>query len=117
MRRFSEDDKGQLILIACVSIAVALVLIATYGYYTIGTGEESINREDMNSFYYYENIRDNYFNVSNYPNPNDITAFENDMKKYALLHGYSVDFGVCSNGNTTIIFMDKDIQIREAVSC
>ncbi len=115
MRRFSDDDSGQLILIACVSIAVALVLIATYGYYTIGTGEDSINREDMNSYYYYNSIRDNYYNISH--DQNNIT-FKNDLKAYALLHGYSVDF-VCNGGNTTIIFMDRDIQIKEdtAVSC
>ncbi len=114
MKRFSVDDRGQLILIACVSIAVALVLIATYGYYTIGAGEDSINREDMNSFYYYHSIRDNYMNISN--NQNSVTL-KNEMKASALLHGYSVDFGVCSNGNSTIIFIDKDIQIREEVSC
>jgi hypothetical protein len=117
MRKFLDDDSGQLILIACVSIAVALVLIATYGYYTIGTGEDSINREDMNSFYYYHSIRDNYMNIS-HNDQNAIIVFENDMKAYALLHGYSVDF-VCKDKNTTIIFMDRDIQINEdmGVSC
>ncbi len=114
MEKFPDDDHGQLILIACVSIAVALVLIATYGYYTIGTGENSINREDMNSFYYYQSIRDNYMNISH--NQNNVTL-KNEMKASALLHGYSVDFGVCSSGNSTIIFIDKDIQIREEVSC
>ncbi len=115
MRRFIDDDSGQLILIACVSIAAALVLIATYGYYTIGAGEDSINREDMNSFYYYHSIRDNYMNISS-KDLNNITL-KNELKSSAILHGYSVDFGVCSYGNSTIIFIDKDIQIREVVSC
>ncbi len=110
MRRFLEDDSGQLILIACVTIAAALVLTATYGYYTIGTGEDSINREDMNSFYYYHSVRDNYINISS-EDPNNITL-KNELKAYAQMHGYSVDF-VCNGVNTTIIFIDKDIQIKE----
>ncbi len=53
MRKFLKDDSGQLILIACVAIAAALVTIATYGFYMEGTGENSINRENANSYFYY----------------------------------------------------------------
>ncbi len=114
MRRFSDDDSGQLILIACVSVAAAIVLIAMYEYSTLGTGENSINRENMNSYYYYGSIRDKYKNLSE----PDKLPFENDLKAFALLHGYSVDFVSVCNNNTKIIFIDKDIKIEEEVgSC
>ncbi|MCX9074162.1 MAG: hypothetical protein OIN88_05810 [Candidatus Methanoperedens sp.] len=121
MRRFKDDETGQLILIACVSVAAALVLIATYEYSTLGTGENSINRETMNSYYFYDSIKDRYSPIyNNITYKNSIDVYENDIKKFALLHGYSVDF-VCSNDrHKTIIFIDKDIKIEEKmgeVSC
>lgn len=115
MRRFIVDDSGQLILIACVSVAAALVLIAVYEYSTLGTGENSINRENLNSYYFYDSIRKEYSGIYNNTDKNDILTFENEIKKFALLHGYSVDF-ICTNntnGNRTIVFIDKDIKIRE----
>ncbi len=113
MRRFVDDDRGQLILIACVSVAAALVLIATYEYSTLGTGENSINRETMNSYYFYDSIRDRYSQIyNNITYKDSIHVYENDLKKFALLHGYSVDF-VCTGNNRTIVFFDKDIKIRE----
>lgn len=114
MKRFKDDDNGQLILIACVSVAAALVLIATYEYSTLAAGENSINRENMNSYYFYDSIRDRYSLIYNNINYSDsIHEHENDLKKFALLHGYSLDF-VCSNDNhKIIIFIDKDIRIEE----
>ena len=114
MRRSLDDESAQLILIACVSVAVALFLIASYEYSTLGTGENSINRENLNSYYFYDSIRERYsriYNDSNYFLP----SFENDLKKFAILHGYSVDF-VCTGNNRTIIFIDKDIKIREELA-
>ncbi len=121
MTRFIDDESGQLILIACVSVAAALVLIATYEYSTLGTGENSINRETMNSYYFYDSIRDRYSPIyNNITYKDSIHLYENDLKKFALLHGYSLDF-VCSNDrHKIIIFMDKDIKIEEKmgeVSC
>ncbi len=113
MRRFSDDDSGQLILIACVSVAAAIVLITMYGYSTLGTGENSINRENMNSYYYYDSIRDNYPN-KDLPE-SDKLRFEKDLKAFALLHGYSVDFKCNNNNNNEIMFIDKDIEIKEEV--
>lgn len=115
MRRLLKDDSGQLILIACISTAAALVLIAMYGFYIAGTGENSINRENANSYFYYDSIRDNLRNIAQ--NPNNITL-KNDMKAFALLHGYSLDF-VCINNNTAIIFRDGDLLINEytKISC
>lgn len=113
MKRFIDDDSGQLILIACVSVTAALVLIAIYEYSTLGTGENSINRENLNSYYFYESIRERYFQIyNNYTYIDKIPSFENDLKKFALLHGYSVDF-VCTGNNRTIVFVDKHIKIRE----
>ena len=110
MRRFRDDDSGQLILIACVSVAAAIVLISTYEFSSLSAGENSINRENLNSYYYYGSIRETYnqtYLQSNY------TIFEKDLKKFAIMHGYSVDF-VCNGGNNkTILFVDKDINIRE----
>ncbi|MCE8428235.1 MAG: hypothetical protein J5U19_07610 [Candidatus Methanoperedens sp.] len=101
MRRFSDNDSGQLILIACVSVAAALVLISSYEYSTLSSGEDSIDRENLNSYYYYNSIRETYNQT-----------FEKDLQNFALLHGYSVDF-VCNGVNKTIIFVDKDIKIQE----
>jgi hypothetical protein len=111
MRRFKDDDSGQLILIACVSVAAALVLIAVYEYSTLGTGENSINRENMNSYYFYDSIRERYNQT--YMRP-DHAVFENELKEISLLHGYSVDF-VCTDTNRTIVFIDTDIQIKEEI--
>lgn len=112
MRQFIDDDSGQLILIACVSVVAALVLIATYEYSTLGTGENSINRENLNSYYFYDSIRERYSQIYNNYSIADINSFENDLKKFAILHGYSVDF-VCIDNHRTIVFIDKDIKIRE----
>ncbi len=114
MRRFKDDDRGQLILIACVSVAAALVLIATYEYSTLGTGENSINRENLNSYYFYDSIRERYSKIYNHSNYN-VPLFENELKKFALLHGYSVDFE-CTGNNRTIVFNDKDIKIKEELA-
>lgn len=108
-RLFTSDDSGQMILMTCVSIVLALILITIYGYSSLGTGEGSINRENMNAYYYYDNIRDRYTEV--YKSP-DADIFKKDIKDFALLHGYSVDF-VCNKGNSKIIFVDKDIRIEE----
>ena len=109
MKRFINDDRGQLILIACVSIAAALVLIATYEYSTLGTGENSINRETMNSYYFYNSIRDRYNETYN---GLDHAVFENELKEFSLMHGYSLDF-ICTGTNRSIVFIDKDIKIIE----
>ena len=113
----SDDDSGQLILIACVSIAASLIMMTIYEYSTLTTGEGSINRENMGSTYFYTNIRDRYINVYNdeYLNTGkltNITIFEKEMKKFALLHGYSIDF-VRNQSSVTIIFVDKDTKIIE----
>ncbi len=114
MRRFIDDESGQLILIACVSVAVAIILIATYEYSTLGTGENSINSETMNSYYFYDSIRDRYsliYNNITYRDNFDI--YENDLKKFVLLHGYSLDFACSNDRHKIIIFIDKDIKIEE----
>ena len=121
MRRFINDESGQLILIACVSVVAAIVLIATYEYSTLGTGENSINRETMNSYYFYNSIRERYSPIyNNITYKDSIQLYENQLKEFGLLHGYSVDF-VCSNDrHKTIIFVDKDMKIEEKmgeVSC
>ncbi|CAG0976293.1 MAG: hypothetical protein OIN86_07820 [Candidatus Methanoperedens sp.] len=108
MKRFINDESGQLILIACVSVAAALVLIATYEYSTLGIGENSINRETMNSYYFYDSIRERYNATSDL----DRAVFENELKEFSLLHGYSVDF-VCKDNYRNIVFIDKDIKIEE----
>jgi hypothetical protein len=112
MRRFIDDESGQLILITCVSVAAVLVLIATYEYSTLGTGENSINRENLNSYYFYDSIRERYSQIYTNHTKDDITLFENELKEFAILHGYSVDF-MCTGNNRTIVFIDKDIKIRE----
>ena len=94
-----------------MSVAAALVLIATYEYSTLGTGENSINRENLNSYYFYDSIRERYLEIYNNSNY-DVPLFENELKKFAILHGYSVDF-VCTGSNRTILFVDKDIKIKE----
>jgi hypothetical protein len=111
MKRFIDDERGQLILIACVSIAAALVLIATYEYSTLDTGENSINRETMNSYYFYNSIRDRYNET--YDDLNS-ALFENELKEFSLMHGYSLDFK-CTGTNRTIVFIDKDIKIIEVL--
>ncbi len=115
MRRFSDDDSGQMILIACVSIAAALVLISTYEYSTLGTGEKSINRENLNSYDYYNNIRDRYVDLYDSGYGNDIAPYETELKEYALLHGASVEF-IHNGTQVTIIFIDKDLKIEEVVT-
>ena len=118
MRRFN-DDTGQLILVACVTVVLAIVLMTTYEYSTLGTGEKSINRENMDSTYYYQDVRERYINIynkSDYLNltdPNNITVYENEMKDLAILHGYSLDFVHDGPKKTTIVFVDKDIRIEE----
>lgn len=109
MRCFRDDDSGQLILIACVSIAAALVLIATYEYSTLGTGENSINRENMNSYYFYDSIRDRYNETYG---EEDHALFEKELKEFSLMHGHSLDF-ICTGTNKTMVFIDKDIKITE----
>jgi hypothetical protein len=117
MRGF-EDEEGQLILIACVIITVTIVLIISFEYSTLVTGEKSIKRENMNSVYYYESVRDRYVNIYNNPdyldfnNTINLDIFENEIKALAQLHGYSVDF-VHNNSKTTIVFVDKDMRIEE----
>ncbi len=115
MRRFSDDDSGQLILIACVSVAAALVLISIYEYSTLGTGEKSINRETLNSYDYYNNIRDRYVNLSDSGYRNNIAPYETELKEYALLHGASVDF-IHNGTQVKIIFIDKDLKIEEVIT-
>ncbi len=118
MKSFFDDDCGQLILIACVSVVFAIVLMATYEYSTLGTGETSINRENKDSFYYYDSIRDRFTAVYSDPilgSPTNITIFEKELKEFALLHGYSADF-MSNNTQATIIFMDKDLRIEEVVT-
>jgi len=119
MGRLFKDDRGQLILIACISIVLSLLLIAAYENSTLTTGESSINRENMDSFYYYKSIRARYIDVYKDPyldlsSHTNITLFERELKEFALLHGYSVDF----KRNTTqarIIFRDKDLRIEEEI--
>jgi hypothetical protein len=116
MRRFLDDESGQLILIACLFVVLSLMLMATYEYSALGTGEKSINRENMNSYYFYNSIRERYSQIYNNITYRDrIPVFENEFKELALLHGYSVDF-VCSDKNRTIVFVDKDIKIREELN-
>ncbi len=101
------------------------MLITTYEYSALGTGENSINRENSGSAYFYMNIMDRYTNIYynnaswDSSNPKNLTYFENDMKDFALLHGYSLDF-VCninSNNTTTrIIFVDKDLRTEEELT-
>jgi hypothetical protein len=98
------------------------MLIATYEYSALGTGEKSINRENSGSAYFYMNIMDQYTNIYynnaswDSSNPKNLTYFENDMKEFALLHGYSLDF-VCndnsSNVSTKVIFVDRGVRIEE----
>ncbi len=112
MRRF-EDDEGQLILIGCVIITIAIVLIISFEYSTLATGEKSIKRENMNSVYYYESVRDRYVNIYNNQDYEDnLDLFESEIIALAQLHGYSVDF-VHNNLTTTIVFVDKDMRIEE----
>ncbi len=116
MRRFIDDDSGQLVLIACVSVVAALVLIATYEYSTLGTGENSINRENLNSYYFYDSIRERYSQIYNTSvDKDEIPLFENEIKKFAILHGYSVNFE-CMGNNRIIVFIDKDIKIKEELA-
>ncbi len=119
MRNFRSDDRGQLILIACVAIVLAIVLISVYELSTMGTGENSINRENKDSYYYYKSIRDRYSKVynesyMNMSNSVNITLFEKELKEFALLHGYSVDF-IRNDTQATIVFIDKDIRIEEVL--
>jgi len=111
VRRFSDDDSGQLIIIACVSVAAAILLISMYEFSTLSAGEDSINRENLNSYYYYGSIRETYFQTYL---QSDHTEFEKDLKMFALMHGYSVDFRCNVTENKTILlFVDKDIKMQE----
>jgi hypothetical protein len=123
MRRFLDNGSGQLILISCLFVAFALMLMATYEYSALGTGEKSIDREDMGSTYFYMNIMDRYNKIyydeaywTN--NAKNITYFENDMKEFALLHGYSLDFVRPNNTirATKVIFVDKDVRIEDELT-
>ncbi len=108
-KSFMDNDSGQMILMTCVLIALALVLITIYGYSSLGTGEGSINRENMNAYYYYDSIRYRYEQI--YESP-DVGTFEKEIEGFALLHGYSVEFS-CKGNNSKITFVDKDIRIEE----
>lgn len=108
---FTNDDSGQMILVTCISIVLALILITIYAYSSLETGEGSINRENMNAYYYYDSIRDKYKEIYK-SNSSDADVFKEEIKGFALLHGYSVEF-VCSGENSKIIFADKDIRIEE----
>lgn len=123
MKKFLKDDNGQMILIACVFIVLSLVLIAIYEYSTLGTGEASINRENIDSFYYYKNIRERYTRVYNsdqnssywdFSRPNNITLFEKELKQFALQHGYGLSI-IRNNTQAKIIFVDKNLKIEETI--
>ena len=111
MKKIFENESGQLILIACVSIVMALVLIAIYESYTLSTGENSIKSENRDSFYYYMDIRNKYTDILD----DNKGKFELELKQLSLLHGYSVDF-IHNGTKTTIIFFDKDIRIVEELT-
>jgi hypothetical protein len=122
MRKIQDDTSGQLILIACLSMVLAILLIMAYEYSTLTSGEKSINQENENSFYFYKSLKDRYSIIyrSNNPDyfdmtrPDNITLFENEMKEFALIHGYSMD--IRRNGNQArIIFVDKDLRIDEFI--
>ncbi len=115
MRRFSDDDSGQLILLACFSVVAAVVLVSAYEYSTLSTGEKSINRETLNSYDYYNNIRDRYIDLNNSGYGNNIAPYETELKEYALLHGASVEF-IHNGTQVKIIFIDKDLKIEEVVT-
>lgn len=115
-----DDDNGQLVLMACLSIAIFLVLISVYEYSTLTAGGGSINRENMGSTYFYIDLRDRYENVYsntylNMSKTTNITVFEKEMREFALLHGYSVNF-IRNETTATIIFVDKDMKIIEQVN-
>ena len=121
MKRFYDDDSAQMILIACVSIVLALVLIAVYENYALVTGENSIKSENRDSFYFYMDMRDKYNDIYNdakyldYGSPNNLSVLEKELKEFSLFHGYSLDF-IHNGGKTTIVFVDKDIRIKEELS-
>lgn len=123
MKKFFNDDNGQMILITCTSIVLALILIAIYEYSILGTGDTSINRENADSFYYYENIRERYLYIYNsdqnsdywnFDKPTNITLFEKELKQFALLHGYSLTI-TRNDIEVRIIFIDKDLIIKETI--
>lgn len=113
-----NDETGQLILIACFTVVVAIILMVSYEYSTLSTGENSINRENMDSTYYFHDVRERYINIYNdpdylnYSEPNNLTVFENEIKDLAILHGFSIDF-IHDGPKTTIVFVDKDVRIEE----
>ena len=112
-----KDDNGQMILITCLSIAIILILISIYEYSTMMTGEGSINKENSESTYFYINARDRYMKIYNdeYLNMSkttNITIFEKEMKEFALLHGYSINF-IRNDTLAKMIFIDKDMMIIE----
>lgn len=109
---FVNNDKGQMILLSCVFVTLALTLIGIYEYSILDTGENSINRENVDSFYYYKNIRDRYTSV--YEGQSNVTTFENELEEFALLHGYSLNF-LHGDTQVRIIFVDKDLRIEEDI--
>lgn len=112
------DDSGQMILIACVLAAIAILLITVYEYSALGTGEQSINRENADSFYYYGKIRALYADIYkdpknlNFSDSYNITLYEKELKQFAILHGYSVNFRR-ENGITNLTFADGNLKIQE----
>lgn len=115
-----KDDSGQMILITCLSIAVIMVMISVYEYSTMMTGEGSINKENSGSTYFYINARDRYEKIYNdeYLNlskTTNITIFEKEMREFALLHGYSINF-MRNDTSAKIIFIDKDMRIIEQIN-
>ena len=115
-----KDDNGQMILIMCLSIAVILIMISIHEYSTMMTGEGSINKENSESTYFYINARERYVKIYNdeYLNlskTTNITIFEKEMKEFALLHGYSVNF-IRNDTSAKIIFVDKDMRIIEQIN-
>lgn len=120
MKRSFDNDSGQLILITCVLIAIVLILISIYGYSTLMTGKGSIDRENIDSTYFYLGMRNRYINIYNneYLDINkttNITIFEKEMKQFSVLHGYSIDF-IRDDFSATIIFVDKDMKIIEKIN-
>lgn len=117
MKQLLDDDKGQMILMTCVAIALALILISVYEINALSTGEGSINREDMDSFYYYNSVRERYNDMQTNPDlMSNVSELENEFRQVAVLHGYSVNFVHKNNGTQTqIMFVDKGLTINETI--
>ena len=79
-------------MVEWVTVVLAIVLMTTYEYSTLGTGEKSINRENMDSTYYYQDVRERYINI--YTNtlslhkskPNNPNVYENERKNLLISH-------------------------------